>query len=300
MENDRGDTISLAGSFHQLLHTASHSDLKTEFFKKVDPNPVPLNAHVVDTEATQYLLTLLGAKTESSTHVLLYGPPGTGKTSYAMGLAKELGLPVYMVEHAGKERQWRRQFAFTACANVASHGEGAVVVADDCDTVLGTRNSWALFGQTPDKRWLHDLLEMPRVRMIWTVNSISDIEESVARRFSFSLQFKPFSTAQRIRVWGSILKEHGLGEVLDSTQIKGLATKFQSSPGVIEQAIRKAQKQDASYRKCCCRALNLSLEAHERLTHGGIKHPEVTSVDPNFTLEGLNVAEQTSKISWRN
>lgn len=152
LESERGNSVCLEDGFHQLLHSASHSDLRTEFFKKVDPNTVPLEAHAVDPPATQYLLTLLGAETESSTHVLLYGAPGTGKTSYALGLAKKLGLPVYMVEHAGKERQRRRQFAFTACVNMASHGEGSIVIADDCDAVLGTRNSWALFGAKPRTR----------------------------------------------------------------------------------------------------------------------------------------------------
>ncbi len=288
LESDRGNSVCLEASFHQLLTTASQSDLRTEFFKKVDPNPVPLDAHVVDPLATQHLLSLLGTKTESSTHVLLYGSPGTGKTSYALGLAKELGLPVYLVEHAGKERQWSRQFAFTACVNMASHGEGSIVIADDCDTVLNTRNSWAFFGESSDKRWLHDLLETPGVRMIWTVNSISNIEESVARRFSFSLGFKPFGTAQRVRLWTSILNTHGFGSVFDAPQVKDLATKFQSSPGVIEQAVRKAAETGCNSAETLYTALNQSLEAHELLIHGGTKLTQAKPVDPNFTLEGLN------------
>jgi transitional endoplasmic reticulum ATPase len=289
LENDRGNTISLEASFHQLLNTASHGDLKTEFFTKIDPNPVPLDAHMVEPLATQHLLTLLGARTESSTHVLLYGPPGTGKTSYALGLAKELGLPVYLVEHAAKDRHWRRQFAFTACVNMAVHGEGSIVLADDSDLILGTRDSWSLFGESSDKRWLHDLLETPGVRMIWTVNSISQIEESVARRFSFSLGFKPFSTTQRMRLWDSILEKHDLGQTLDASQIKDLATKFQSSPGVIEQSVRKATETGCHTNKVLFAALNLSLEAHETLTHGGTKPRRAKLADPNFTLEGLNV-----------
>lgn len=289
LESDRGNSISLEASFQQLLNTASDGNLKTDFFTKIDPQPVPLDAHMIDPSITRHILTLLRTRTKSSTHVLLYGPPGTGKTSYALGVAKELGLPVYVVEHAAKERSWRRQLAFTACVNMAVHGEGSIVLADDSDTILGTRDSWALFGESSDKRWLHDLLETPGVRMIWTVNTISHIEESVARRFSFSLPFKPFSVAQRMNLWESILKKHDLGKTLDDSQIRELAKRFQSSPGVIEQSVRKASETENHSGKELLGTLKLSLEAHETLVRGGTRIQRVDVADPNFSLDGLHV-----------
>ncbi len=281
-------TVTLEGSFMRLLHDAANADIKTEFFKKVDPNPVPLDAHRVDPVVTRHLLNLLGARTESSTHVLLYGSPGTGKTSYALGLAKELGFPIYFVEHAGKDRKSSRQLAFTACVNMASQGDPSIIIADDCDATLGTRNSWSLLGETSDKRWLHDLLETPKVRMIWTVNSTSNIEESVGRRFSFSLGFRPFSTGQRVHVWKSILDTHGVGWILDMQQIKYLATKFQSTPGVIEQAVRKVAESGCRSPSSFFTALNLSLEAHDTLVHGGIKLNQTIAADTDFILEAVN------------
>jgi SpoVK/Ycf46/Vps4 family AAA+-type ATPase len=290
LESDRGTSVCLEESFHQLLHTASYSDLKTDFFKKVDPEAVSLESHVVDSKATEYLLTLLGSNTKSSTHVLLYGAPGTGKTSYALGLAQRLGLPVYLVEHSGKARHSKRRFAFTACVNMASRGEDSIIIADDCDAVLNTRNSWALFGETSNKRWLHDILETPGVRMIWTVNSTQQIEESVARRFSFSVGFKAFSVAQRIQLWESILKTHNLEGILEASQVKDLAKRYQISPGIIDQSVRKAGETGCNSRDALSAALNLSLEAQETLAHGGSKPKQIRLEDPNFTLEGLNAS----------
>ena len=124
--------------------------------------------------------------------------------------------------------------------------------------------------------------------MIWTVNSIANIEESVARRFSFSLGFKPFSTGQRVHVWKSILDMHGVGSVLDMPQIKHLATKFQSSPGVIEQAVRKVAESGYRSPSSFFTALNLSLEAHNTLVHGRIKPTQTRAVDTDFILEAVN------------
>ncbi len=138
VEPDRGRSISMDSGFVNLLQNASGADIKTEFFHKIDPDPVPLDAHPVEPQVMEHILHLLTATPLSSTHVIFYGPPGTGKTSLAYGLGKKLGLPIYLVEHGGKEKSWKRQAAFAACVNVASQGEGALIIADDATkTVYG-------------------------------------------------------------------------------------------------------------------------------------------------------------------
>ncbi len=282
--------ISLESDFQQLMYSASSEDLKTDFFKKIDPEAVPLDAHVVDLAATERLLTLLGNKSESPTHVLFYGDPGVGKTSYAMGLAQQLGLPVYVVEHSGNNRQWVRRSSFNVCVNMARHGGDAIILADDCDIILNTKSAWTNYGERSDKKWLHDVLETPGVRMIWIVNSIDRIEESVARRFSLSLGFKPFTCDQRITLWNSILDTHGLNSILDASQVRDLVNTYQSNAGVIEQAVRKAAETDCRSKEVLFEAVNMALEAHERLIHNGRATASVKPVDHEFTVEGLNVA----------
>jgi len=175
LDSDRHRSLSMDDGFVKLLQGHSDRNIQTEFFRKVSPDPVPIDAHTVDHEDMEHILHLLKANPLSSTHIIFYGPPGTGKTSLAYGIGKKLGLPIYLVEHGGKEKSWKRQAAFTACVNVASQGQGALIIADDADNVLGTRHSWFFFGETADKRWLHDILETPGVRMIWTVNSINQL-----------------------------------------------------------------------------------------------------------------------------
>ncbi len=291
LDSDRNCGLHMDYGFVNLLQDASDVEIRTEFFRKVDPDPVPLDAHTVNPQAVEHILKLFKEKPSSSTHVVFYGPPGTGKTSLSYGIGKKLGLPIYLVEHGGKEKGWKRQAAFTACVNMVSQGEGSLIIADDADNILNTRHPWFFFGEPSDKRWLHDILERPGVRMIWTVNSISQLEESVARRFSYSLAFKPFSRVQRKRIWATILRDYHVDAYFGSPDIDELASRFEVSAGVIEQAAKKAAQMGSNSKADIHHAIILSLEAHQSLVNGGRKPVSAGNVDlRTFSLDGLNVS----------
>ena len=99
LDSDRHRSLSMNTGFINLLQNTCDTDIKTEFFRKIDPNPVPLEAHMMNPQTIEHILHLLKAKPLSSTHIVFYGPPGTGKTSMAYGIGKALGLPIYLVEH---------------------------------------------------------------------------------------------------------------------------------------------------------------------------------------------------------
>jgi hypothetical protein len=172
-DNYRG-AFELKQVFRQQLQDLSPGEFRTQFTKQVKCYPIPLDAHMIDKKITRNILTKLSYKPETSTHVLLYGPAGTGKTTYANGIADKLGLTCYQLDHGGKDSPFSRRAAITASVNMISETDNALLIADDCDSILNTRNSWYSSGETPDKPWIHEILEKPGIRMIWIVNSVAE------------------------------------------------------------------------------------------------------------------------------
>ena len=68
---------------------------------------------------------------------------------------------------------------------------------------------------------------------------MENIEESVARRFSFSVNFKPFNRQQRVQLWQNVAENTKLKRFLKDPEIEDLSTRFDVSAGVIDQAVRK-------------------------------------------------------------
>ena len=288
-DNYKG-AFELKSVFGQQLQDLSPCEFRTQFTKPIKCDPIPLDAHMIDNRITKSILNKLSYKPETSTHVLLYGPPGTGKTSYAHGIADKLGLACYQLDHGGKDSTFSRRAAITASVNMASETDKSLLIADDIDSVLNTGNAWSFLGETPDKPWLHEVLEKPGVRMLWIVNSVDNIEESVSRRFSFSVNFKPFNRRQRVQLWRNIVKKYDLESFLKDSEIEELSNRFDVSPGVIDQAIRKV----AESRNFCDEDLKesvvLTLESHLRLIKGGYSPTNRNANYNNFTLDGLNLS----------
>ncbi len=289
VEKDYADNIVLEPLIRQQLENLNPGNFRTEFIKPLRCDAIPLDAHMIEKSATTDILTRLRYEPETSTHVLLYGPPGTGKTSYAYAIATELGLTCYQLIH-GEEKHGSRRAATAASLYLASEMKESILVADDCDSILNTRNSWTLLGETHDKRWLHEILEKPVVRMIWIANSVDGIEESVARRFSFSVNFKPFNRQQRVQLWNNVVIKHQAQDFLGDSDVEELASRFDVSAGVIDQAVRKVAESSKHSDDNLRKSVVLALESHVRLQKGGHTPVNKKWHNDNFVLEGLNLS----------
>ena len=286
-EPNRG-TVSLEPDFLRFLQNTSESDITTEFFKKIEPEPLPLDAHTIQREVTEHAVRLLSPENRKGCSIILFGNPGVGKTSYAYGLGKELGLDIYLCKHEGKDKHWKRQAAVMASVHMAGQNKNSLLIIDDCDSILGTAHLWSFFGAYNDKKWLHDVVES-EAKIIFIVNDVRFLEESVIRRFSYSIHFKPFSRTQRIQLWKNLLQDQNIGHALTDSQISDLATVYDTSPGVIEQVVSNSTQTASASEEGLYKAITLSLEAHEGLRRGGRKPTRRNKPDQDFTIEGLNV-----------
>ena len=287
--NDNLD-YSICYDFLDVFQDPSSKVSSTKFFSRLSKNGVPLEYHMVDREETDHILTLLKKRPKGSTHILLYGPPGTGKTTYAQGVAERLGLPAYQILRGDEDNtSSKRRAAILACLNMTNMGQGSLILADEADNILSTRFSWFFRGETQDKGWLNQLLETPGARMIWIVNRIHGIEESVLRRFAFSLHFKPFNRRQRILLWDSILRRNRVKRLLGQSEIEELAGQYKVSAGAIDLAVKKGIEGGHTRKEDFFKAVSLALNSHRILLNEGEKPKDKDRIEKNYSLEGINV-----------
>ena len=288
LENDLS-SVGFSTEFLNYLDSPSTEKLTKSFFTCIPKKTIPLEYHHIAKEETEHVLRLLKEKSKSSTHILLYGRPGTGKTTYSYGLAHHLKLPAHQIIREESNMALNRRSAIIACLNMTNQGDGSLVIVDEADNVLNTRNSWFNRGETQDKGWLNQILEEPGARVIWITNNIDDIEESVLRRFAYSLHFEVLNRQQRLQLWQVVLKSNKAVRFFNSQDLDKLVQQYQVSAGVIDLAVKKAQEMNFSSKEKFHESVILALDAHERLLAGGERKNRKENIEKNYSLEGLNI-----------
>ena len=282
-------SLEFSDDFLSYLESPSSEKLTKSFFASIPKKTIPLSYHHVAWNETEQVLRLLRAKPKTSTHILLYGSPGTGKTSFAYGLAHHLKTAAYQIIREESNKAVNRRSAIVACLNMTNQGEGSLIIVDEADNMLNTRNSWFSFGETMDKGWLNQILEEPGTRMIWITNNINNIEESVLRRFAYSLHFDELNRQERMRLWHGILAINKAERFFDYPDLEKLAQKYQVSAGVIDLAVKKSREMNLRSKEKFQKSVILSLDAHKRLLAGGEKKNRKEKIEKNYSIEGLNI-----------
>lgn len=286
---DNNFVWSLENDFSMLFQSPGNSNFVKSFYIPISKDSVPLEHYFIKKEHKKHLLKILQRKPETSTQVLLYGPPGTGKTSFAYGIAHSLKIPAYEVIRGDGDKTEKRRAAIIACLNMTNKGNGSLVIIDEADNLLNTEYSWFSRGETQDKAWLNKVLEESGTRIIWITNRIQDIDDSVIRRFCFSLHFRPFNRIQRVRLWESILKRNKAKRMLGQAEICDLAQRYKVNAGVINVAVKKAREIQVTSKKEFLESVTTTLEANLTLSKGGQKPLNKDKIENNYTLDGLNI-----------
>jgi SpoVK/Ycf46/Vps4 family AAA+-type ATPase len=284
------NNFSLEDDIACLLQNPESNQLSKRFFQQINPDCIPLDFHFIDPDVLSYLKLLVGKKSDAPTHLLLWGPPGTGKTSFGHSLAATAKVPVYSITRDEANRSENRRNAIVACLNMTGSGNGSIIIVDEADNLLNTRSSWLLRGETQDKGWFNQLLEKPGARIIWITNSKDEIEDSVLRRFAYTLPFKPFSIRQRVTLFRRILLSNRIKRFFSDAHIQKLARNYPVAAGPFDLAVKKAKDIGASNSREFHRAIRISLDGHLELTKGETRHCHRPPADKAYSLEGLNVS----------
>jgi transitional endoplasmic reticulum ATPase len=285
------DQFELTDWFQNCCHCPESDSFTSKFYRKIPKSSLPIDFHMLGQDKVEHVLKLFEKKSNLPSHVLLYGPPGTGKTSFAYALASELKTSAYEIVCEEENQSKQRRAALAVCLNMTKSGRGAIVIVDEADNMLNTIGSWFMRGETQDKGWLNRIMEEPGARVIWITNSIEMIEESVLRRFAFSLHFKPFNRRQRIQLWENVLEQNQVTGVLDPLHIERLARKYKTSAGVIDMSVKKAFGRSGMDQDKFVKAVELGLEAHQTVRNRGIADVSSEDLEDQYSVEGLNMEQ---------
>ncbi len=131
-----------------------------------------------------------------------YGPPGTGKTALAEHIAKALDRPLMirqasdiMSKYVGETEQNMAKMFDEA------QTEGAVLLLDEADSFLRSRRMAERNYEVSEVNEMLQGMERFAGVFICTTNLFNELDEAALRRFTFKVQFKPLTAAQRERMF---------------------------------------------------------------------------------------------------
>ena len=230
-------------------------------------------------------------------NILLYGAPGTGKTSFAKTLAKELGLTSFEIKQGddnGKNMTSESRMIGIQFCNEQEDPASSLMIIDESDELL--RGGSARFnffgmsfegGKSTEKGVTNTILDEMKMPAIWISNAPAyAMDESVRRRFDYSVCFERLNDTQRKSIWRNVVKTLELGDLIDEEKIDELASKYETSAGGIAVVMENVKKMGATKENVDEMIAKL-MSPHCKLME--VRESNKFLPAKGYSLEGLNI-----------
>ena len=240
------------------------------------------------------LKEMLSARREGGRlNVLFYGAPGAGKTSFARTLVAEAGLASYELlqgESDGKNVSAATRMAGIQIFNERMAGGGKVLVIDEADELLRTMGD--VFGVRSrggsEKGVINTILDGMQMPAIWISNApAEEMDESVRRRFDYSVHFRALTLAQREKIWRNNIRRLNMGALIPETSAAALAERYETSAGGITMVLENVKRLNPDSVRAA-ELVERIMRPHCELMYSAIQDGKGKPA-ADYSLEGLNI-----------
>lgn len=172
-------------------------------------------------------------------NLLLHGPTGTGKTEFCKTVAAKAGMQVWSVgesdDEGGEPTRGERLAALKLAQRLLAKKSGALILLDESEDIIEEtgRFSGTRLTRNGSKVHVNRFLEQNPVPVLWTCNSLDDMEPTVLRRMSLIVEFPIPNVQVRSRILSRHIKHAGMN--FDSETLRRLAA-YNAAPAVVANA----------------------------------------------------------------